>query len=213
VEGGGFNGNIPFISAFKTNKNGVLLHSKFLLEDINGNGFDDGATTYNNRILLVGNFGLYSFNTYLYKLKSDLEFDSIYSTPFVYDSLCPYPIVSDTLPLDCVIVGLDEIMKDKEKSELKVYPNPASDIMHIVIPGMIRIDQSTQNYTAGTFFHQWKSADIEIYDLSGTRVYQKEVHQTDPELSVDISYWPPGMYVVRLVYLGRTAGSGKVVVE
>ncbi len=115
--------------------------------------------------------------------------------------------------MDCVIVGLDEIMKDKEKSELKVYPNPASDIMHIVIPGMIRIDQSTQNYTAGTFYHQWKSADIEIYDLSGKRRYQKEVHQADPELIIDVSSWHPGMYVVRLVYLGRTAGSVKVVVK
>jgi hypothetical protein len=204
-------GNIT-IDAFKIDRNGNLLKSKFLLEDINGNGFTDGVSTFNNMILLVGGFGNI-FNTYLYKIRSDLEFDSIYTTPFVYDSLCPYPIVSDTLPLDCVIVGLDEIMKDKEKSELKVYPNPVSDILHIMVPDLIRIDQSTQTYTAGTIYHQWESVGIEIYNITGRLIITKEAIKSTKQIDLDVSEWESGLYIVQVRYLGRLIGNDKIMVR
>jgi len=41
----------------------------------------------------------------------------------------------------------------------------------------------------------------------------KEVLQSEKEVAVDVSLWPGGMYVVRLVYNGQTVGSGKVMVE
>ena len=41
----------------------------------------------------------------------------------------------------------------------------------------------------------------------------KEVVQSEKEVAVDVSGWPKGMYVVRLVYNGQTVGSEKVMVE
>ncbi|NCA78105.1 MAG: hypothetical protein EOM90_17400, partial [Alphaproteobacteria bacterium] len=61
--------------------------------------FDGSEITYNNKIILTGrvlNNGIY--HTYAFKLTSDLEYDSVYTRPFTYDSLCPHPIVSDTVP-------------------------------------------------------------------------------------------------------------------
>ncbi|MBN1198242.1 MAG: hypothetical protein JXA23_02740, partial [Bacteroidales bacterium] len=34
------------------------------------------------------------------KVNSDLEYDSIYTQPFTYDSLCPHPIISTPVELD-----------------------------------------------------------------------------------------------------------------
>jgi hypothetical protein len=131
----------------------------------------------------------------------------------VYDSLCPYPIASDTIPLDCEVVGLDEPFTNPETSRLKVYPNPASDILHIGIPEKLKTETSTPAFNITTVYHQWRSAAVEVYDLFGRRVFSKEVTPADKELSIDVSAWHAGMYVVRLVYLGRKAGSEKVVME
>jgi hypothetical protein len=56
----------------------------------------------------------------------------------VYDSLCPYPIASDTITLDCEVVGMDEPFQNPETGRLKVYPDPTSDILHIEIPEKLK---------------------------------------------------------------------------
>jgi hypothetical protein len=164
-------------------------------------------------LLLVGGFWDGIWRSHAYKLNADLEYDTLYSYPFVYDSLCPYPIASDTIPLDCEVVGLDEPFGNPETGRLKVYPNPASDILHIEIPEKLKTETSTPAFSITTVYHQWKSATVEVYDLFGRRVFSKEVTPADKELSIDVSAWHAGIYVVRLVYLGRTAGSEKVAVE
>jgi hypothetical protein len=66
---------------------------------------NDGKLLFYNTIEEDGDF-----DTYLFKLTQDLEQDTFYTTPFIYDSLCPYKITSDTIvPDDCgVIVGIEE---------------------------------------------------------------------------------------------------------
>jgi hypothetical protein len=65
----------------------------------------DGKLLFYNTIEENGDF-----DTYLFKLTQGLEQDTFYTTPFVYDSLCPYHIASDTIvPDDCgVILGIEE---------------------------------------------------------------------------------------------------------
>jgi len=197
---------------FKVDRNGNFLDSVNIQQTVYC--FSDAIVDKDNKLVLVqpkssGGF----WRTYFWKLNSDLEFDTLYTQPLVYDSLCPHPIASDTIPLDCVIVGLDEPYQNPETGRLRVYPNPAREKLHIVIPEKLKRQDSNTVFNLTTVYHQWRSATIEIYDLFGRRIFSTEVRQGDPQFETDVSSWQPGMYVVRLVYNGQTVGSEKVIVE
>jgi hypothetical protein len=200
------------VGVFKIDRNGNILDSANIVNSIYC--FSDAIVDQDNKVFLVqGQYIGAQWRTYAWKLNSDLEYDTLYTQPMVYDSLCPYPIVSDTIPLDCMVVGLNEPFENPETGRLKVYPNPASDILHIEIPEKLKTESSTPAFNITTVYHHWKSATVEVFDLFGRKLYSKEVTPADKELCIDVSAWHAGMYVVRLVYLGRTAGSEKVVVE
>jgi hypothetical protein len=200
------------VAVFRIDRNGNILDSATIVNSIYG--FSDAVVDHDNKVFLVkGEYIGNQFRTYAWKLNSDLEYDTLYTHPFVYDSLCPHPIASDTIPLDCEVVGLDEPFNNPETGRLKVYPNPATDILHIEIPEKLKTETSTPAFNITTVYHQWKSATVEVFDLFGRRVFSKEITQSDKELCIDVSSWHAGMYVVRLVYLGRTAGSEKIIVQ
>jgi len=197
---------------FKVDRLGNILDSVEVFSTIYS--FSDAVTTFDNKLFLVSGQHINNqWRTYIWKLNSDLEYDTLYTYPYVYDSLCPHPIASDTIPLDCVIVGLDEPFQNPETGRLKVYPNPAQDKIHIMIPDQIKTQTHSPVFNLTTVYHQWRSATVEIYDLFGRRMFSKEITQSVKELETDVTAWPQGMYVVRLVYNGQTVGSEKIVVE
>ena len=198
--------------AFKVDKNGNILDSVNIQKTLYC--FSDAIVDMDNMLFLVqpkyeGN----QWRTYAWKLNSDLEYDTLYTQPLVYDSLCPHPIASDTIPLNCIIVGVDEPFQNPETGKLKVYPNPAWDKLHIVIPDQIKTQSNTPVFDLTTVYHQWHSAQVEIYDLFGRKMYSKEIVQPEKGFEVDVSAWQKGLYVVRLVYNGQTVASEKVVIE
>jgi len=200
------------IGVFKVDKAGNFIDYVNIQETVYC--FADAIVDQDNKLFLVqpkheGSI----WRTYAWKLNSNLEFDTLYTQPLVYDSLCPHAIASDTIPLDCVIVGLDEPFTNPETGRLKVHPNPAQDILHIVIPDKLKRQDNNPVFNLTTVYHQWGSAVIEIYDLFGRKMFSKKVLQADKELEIDVSAWPPGMYVVRLVYNNQTVGSEKVIIE
>ena len=198
------------LAVFKIDRNGNILDSVNIMET--PYCFSDAIVDHDNKVFLVQ--PLYSYNqwrSYSWKLNSDLELDSLYTRPMVYDSLCPHPIVSDTIPLDCEVVGLDEPLKNPETGQLKVYPNPVGDILHIEIPPMIKTVTPIPSYDVTTVYHHWDKATLEIYDLFGKKLYSSTVRQNQPPIGLDVSAWNTGMYLVRLVYNGQTADSKKVV--
>jgi hypothetical protein len=202
--------------AFKTDTSGNILKVKEL--NNYDNLFVDGKTTFNNRIILVGGFvtdsaGNIQLSTYLYKINAELEFDSIYTRPFVYDSLCPDSIVSDTIPLDCEIVNIEEPFTNQEKSHLKIYPNPASDILTIEFPEYLISATSLSSFHVKTVRYQWSSTTLEAYDLSGRLVLKKEIPKREEKIQIDISGWQKGMYLFRLVYGNSMVASEKVIVK
>jgi hypothetical protein len=200
------------IGVFKVDQNGTFIDSVNLQKTVYC--FSDAIVDKDNKLFLVQpKYEGGHWRTYAWKLNSDLEFDTLYSQPLVYDSLCPHPIASDTIPLDCVIVGLDEPLQNTETGKLKVYPNPAQDELHIVVPDKLKRQDNTLVFNLTTVYHQWRSATIEIYDLFGHRMLSRDVRQGEEEFETDVSSWQPGMYVVRLVYNGQTVASEKVVVE
>jgi len=202
--GGGWKiqGGIDTQGVFKITKNGNILKTKELFESMWS--FQDATVTIDNKLLLVAGLHDDMWNSYAWKLTSDLEYDTIYTQPFTYDSLCPHPIASDTIPLDCVIVGLDEPFQSPEISKLLIYPNPASDKVHIIIPEKLRIESSNPAFTINTVYYQWNSALLEIYNLFGRRIYSKEIPKADKEVELDVSGWAGGNYILRLIYNNQT---------
>ena len=200
------------VAVFRIDRNGNILDSATIVNSIYG--FSDAIVDQDNKVFLVkGEYIGNQFRTYAWKLNSDLEYDTLYTQPMVYDSLCPHPIASDTIPLDCVIVGLNEPFENPETGRLKVYPNPASDVLHMEIPDKLKSETHSPVFNLTTVYHQWKSATLEVYDLFGKQVFSKEINHGEKLLDLDVSAWPRGMYVVRLVYNGKTVSTAKVMVE
>lgn len=216
-------GDTSICGIFKTDSIGTIMNEKNLF--ILYTSFSDAITTFDNKVVMVGGFGLqYPFwQTMMIKLNSDLEYDSIYTTPIAYDSLCPYPIVSDTIPLDdCeVIVDIDEPMKNPEKTELKVFPNPAFQKITIELPRYLarrtggQADGRTGEFgiSTTTIYHQWKEVRLEVYDLFGRLKFSELIPQSEKNIELDVSTWPGGMYVARLVFMNDIVATAKFVVE
>lgn len=200
------------IGVFKVDRNGNILDSANIIKSYYC--FSDAIVDQDNKLFLVqGQYFENQWHTYSWKLNSDLEYDTLYTYPYVYDSLCPHPIASDTIPLDCVIVGLNEPFENPETGRLKVYPNPASDVLHVEIPDKLKSETHSPVFNLTTVYHQWKSATLEVYDLFGKQVFSKAINHGEKLLDLDVSAWPRGMYVVRLVYNGKTVSTAKVMVE
>jgi len=92
--------------------------------------------------------------------------------------------------------------------------NTLSNIVHIRLPERVRLESQTKNFTVQTTFHQWtKDLDLEVFDLFGRPVFRKTIKPDERELMLDVSAWPRGMYVVRLVYNSRVAASERLVIN
>jgi hypothetical protein len=172
--------------------------------------------TFDNKFITVGNDAPNgNFNIVAFKVNSDLEYDSIYTQPFTYDSLCPHPIVSDTIDPNCdnVIVSVDEPFKKPETTQLKVYPNPTDRMLTVDLPKYLVVSNTSGSIPATTIYHQWSSATLQAIDLQGKTVLQQEVANTGLPLHLDVSRLPAGMYQFRLVYQGKQVAGSKVVVK
>ncbi len=95
-------------------------------------------------------------------------------------------------------VGIEEPgIKSVEKGKLVAYPNPASTSVNFMI--------GEEEFQTGT--------QITVYDIYG----RESVHEILPGNSstwrIDVSYWPPGIYVVRVVFMNEVVGSAKFVVN
>jgi hypothetical protein len=157
------------------------------------------------------------FDVYLRKLNYSLEDDTLYTRPFVYDSLCPYQIVSDTIvPDDCgLIVGIEEHDRTvgredgkKEEGGLEVWPNPSS--------GMLNVECLMLN--------EGSDYELIVYDIFG-RISslprlgegQGGGHEGGDRgwkgWKVDVSSLPSGIYFISIMESGNRVAGGKFVVS
>jgi hypothetical protein len=157
------------------------------------------AKTFDNKFITVGIHYDETINRYViyaFKLNSDLEYDTINNTPFVYDSLCPYSIPSDTMDMDCdILVMIDDEFIPLSEVKLKIFPNPASDHITISFPDVT---------------HTGKR-EIIIFNSLGMEANKVRLMKGDEESRIDISELPAGIYFVIMTDNGRRIGEGKVV--
>ena len=200
--------------ALKTDNLGNLIKQKALTST--SNSYCSSIKTIDNKFIAVAN-DVYnnSLRIVAVKVNSDLEYDSIYTQPFTYDSLCPHPIVSDTIDPNCenVIVSVDEPFKKPETTQLKVFPNPADSKLTIDLPKYLVVINNSGNIPATTVYHQWSSVLLQVIDMQGKIVLQQEVANTGAPFQLDISKLPAGIYQFRLLYHGKLVAGSKVVVK
>jgi hypothetical protein len=157
--------------------------------------------TFDNKYLSVGiynNEELNRWEIYAYKLNSDLEYDTIYTTPFVYDSLCPYRITSDTTDLDCdILVLVDDQFVPLYEVKLKIFPNPATNNVTMSYPDLTHKGQR----------------EIVILNNLGVEVKHIRLMRGDEETQTNISDLPSGIYFVALMENGHRIAASKMVVS
>lgn len=193
----------PFvIGAIKTDSLGNKIKFKQLIYD-GDQAFNDAVMTFDNKVVLINSYyQTGSVKTFAFKLNSNLDYDSVYTHPYTYDSLCPHPVVSDTMPLDdchIVHVGLDDVEADPSSVKLKIFPNPALDRVTIEMPRYLLRKSTQAGVTITTVYHQWNNATLEIYDLPGKRMFSREVSDNTGRITIDVSAWNTGIYIARLL--------------
>jgi len=208
--GGTVSGN-NYYKWVKTDTLGIEQQAKYYIEDWMRASSYAIITSDQKIASLSSNL---SSTFYFYKINSDLELDSIYIIPIAYDSLCPYPIISDTVDPDCdLIVSIQDPEQQPEAYQLKVYPNPTANTITVEIPELLQKQSGPAGFQATTVYHQWGSATLEVYGLFGKKQLEYIVQQGQPPVEIDVSQWERGMYVFRLVFRGETVAAEKVVVE
>jgi hypothetical protein len=110
--GGTLNGNATF-RWMKTDTLGVSWYFKEF--PVSMQSTFHTTRTYDNKFVSVARVN--DIWIYLYKLNSNLDYDSIYTHPYTYDSLCPNGVISDTINPECdLIVSIDEPKVESELS-------------------------------------------------------------------------------------------------
>jgi len=171
--------------------------------------------TYDKKLLFLVNHldeATNQFDAYLFKLNQDLEDDTMYTYPFQYDTLCPYPIASDTITQDdCgLIVGTVEWPPVETKTEtediMEVFPNPASEEINCLIHRSF--PSSTEAYGGGS----GEGGSIDLFDIWGRLVESVEIPTGQSHIRIDVSNYTPGVYFVVLKEGKVVLGRKKVVV-
>ena len=149
-----------------------------------------------------------------YKINSNLQWDSIYTHQYTYDSLCPHSIVSDTIDPNCqMVVNVEEPLTNPKSHQMKIYPNPTYGKLTVILPKYLLVNDNTPPVKSETIYHQWKSTILEAYDLKGNQVYQKEIPKDQTQLELDVSSWVKGMYFIKLIYNKNLVDGKKIIVE
>jgi hypothetical protein len=200
----------------KTDTLGNVIKTRSLLTNV-VNTFRSAVVTEDHKYLVTGGFSVNGTNThiYLFKLNFNLDFDSIYTMPRVYDSLCPHPIVSDTTDLDdCgVVTAIREPEEYEKEARLLVYPNPATGHVTVEMPQMLIRKSSGQGMTTTTIYHQWDKIRLDVFNLSGKLMFSQDVVHDQTRIQIITSGWPQGMYMARIVFLNEVVAGARVIVQ
>jgi len=153
-----------FTGMFKTDTLGnIIAHLQNKTGSPRGNAF---VQVKDNKFL-IGGYAPYDYNEFYeldawaMKVNENLEYDTLYSFPFVYDSLCPFHIPTDTIDCDCdLITGYGEPVNDEDRYKLQVYPNP--------VEWKVKIQLNDLKGTDDT-----RKKRVILYDLFGREMMNK----------------------------------------
>jgi len=126
-----------------------------------------------------------------------LFYSGINSESFVYDSLCNYPITSDTTALaPLVITDIHEYLtKEKVKATFDIWPNPGSAAVNVSLKQLV------------------KNGDLLLLVNEMGQIIMTISTGTSQQMTIDISALASGIYLIRHIREGLILGNGKLIVE
>jgi len=208
---GGTVNNVYTRCWMKTDTMGICKYYVEYLEDWMGNTTHT-VRTHDNKFVNVSKGT--SHLIYLYKINSNLEFDTVYSHQYVYDSLCPGGVISDTINPDCdLIVGIDDVLSESILYHMKIYPNPALATLTIEFPKHLQMTDKKSGLTTSSIYYTGQSTTLEVYDFNGKNVFTKEIPKDLQHLEIDISSWNRGVFYFRLIYKNQTVSGEKIILQ
>jgi len=205
---------VQYMNAQLSDTLGLLLKEQELMV----NGFlTKSILTSDRKIASVGGVyinSLYQFDAILYKFTDSLDFAPLDTRPLVYDSLCPHPIVSDTIKLDCgIIVGTNDLPLAAGRPELQIYPNPATTRVRIQLPETWATEATWSGGIVQTVHYKWPtSMEVHFLDSGGHTLLTLPWPRGASFFDAEISSLPKGLFVVRVTSNNRELATGKVLV-
>ena len=205
-----------YVTVYKSDTAANLIKEKILVE--NDNGISKTIVTSDNKLLMTAAHWFNStagWDTYLYKLTMDLEYDTADTRPLVYDYLCPdTPQPMDTIFPDCdIIVGLEEPMHQAERYSLLVSPNPASEQLTITIPDRMMKAWEGNGLSSRTLYYTLPdNLQLQFTDALGRMHQTLAVAKGTRQVTVDVSRWPAGIYLARLTGGSTVVADVKLIV-
>jgi len=154
--------------------------------------------------------------TVLFKLNSNLEDDSIYTAPYTYDWACPGGVDTVlTIDPDCgVYVDIDELERLPDVSEIKISPNPVSDMLTVSLPEYLVSRNAQRGMQASVYIRNYqKDARLEIYTINGTLQCIQPLAPGQREAQFNTGKLSSGIYFVRMIYQNRQISTVKFVKE
>ncbi len=218
----GFNYNDKTIGEtglYKLDTLGNMLKTRPLIYGSSGrvHSIEGLAVTQDKKILACapkwqGDF----IRTVLFKLNSDLEDDSIYTAPYTYDWACPGGVDTLlTIDPDCgVYVDIDELERLPDISEIKVSPNPVSDMLTVSLPEYLVSRNAQRGMQASVYIRNYqKDARLEIYTINGTLQCIQPLAPGQREAQFNTGKLSSVIYFVRMIYQNRQVSTVKFVKE
>lgn len=171
------------------------------------------AKSIDNKFLSVITNYTPSAHIYAWKVNSNLQLDSNYTKSYLYDSLCPYQINSDTIELNCdIIVDVSNLIIHPETATLVVNPNPASSALTVEFPQYLNINSVNSGIPNTTTLYSWYETKLEIFNVNGVKVLQKIIPKEQQKLDLEVDNWSRGLYLFRLQYNNITVAMKKVLI-
>lgn len=174
----------------------------------------DICATTDNKLMIAAVNDLDLMEFMLIKYNENLEYDSIYTRPITYDSLCPGGITSGTIEMSCnIITGLGSQTK-RGLSTLTLAPNPADEFTIVYLPETIAANEAQGVLNVTTYRSEYvKDLAMDVYDINGRQVYSNPWPDNTKEQVLSTSDWKPGIYMIRIYNHEHIISTGKLMVK
>ena len=210
-------GQPDYVTVYKSDTAAIMINEKVIQE--NSSGIAKTIITSDSKLLMTAGHWFNStagWDTYLYKLTMDLEYDTVDTRPLVYDYLCPEAVKPmDTIVPDCdIIVGLEEPMHQAERYSLVASPNPASEQLTLTLPDRMMKEWESNGLSSRTLYYTLPdNLQLQFTDALGRMHQTLAVAKGTRQVTVDVSRWPDGVYLARLTGGSTVVADVKVVVR
>jgi len=204
---------------YKTDTLGNIQKEKELFRD--DNSISHASLTSDNYVIMTtghyvsGSPGL--MKLYINKVDGELNEAEFDPRQLTYDSLCPYPILTDTIVPDCdLIVGHRPPIPatDNATEKLLIYPNPAFGNVTIKLPPKITQHGNNGFLSHTTVFHRWVvDASLQVFDINGKMIYSHKIPDDSETLDLDVSTWNNGIYLLKVSARNGISINGKLIVN